>query len=106
MITMGQISAKEFAKKYEQKELEDDLIIDVREQHEWEMVHLLGSCHIPLRMIPERTKEIDRSATIYLLCAHGVRSYHAMQYLYQRGYSDVVNVEGGIAEVGLYIDIK
>jgi rhodanese-related sulfurtransferase len=59
---------------------------------------------MPLGSLPERLTEIDPNKTIYLLCAHGVRSLHAANFLLQQGYADVVNVDGGLAEVLLYLE--
>jgi rhodanese-related sulfurtransferase len=100
------ISPSAFAQKYLNGELGADHIevIDVREPAEWEMVHLEHCKHMPLGSLPERLTEIDPNKTIYLLCAHGVRSLHAANFLLQQGYADVVNVDGGIAEVLLYLE--
>ncbi|TCS93434.1 rhodanese-like domain-containing protein [Hazenella coriacea] len=101
------ISAKEFAEKYKVNKLEENsIIVDVRESHEWEMIHLTRSQWIPLVTIPERLQELDANQTIYLICAHGVRSVHAANFLLQHGLKHVVNVDGGIAEVALYLDDK
>lgn len=100
------IASGDFALKYLHDELKaaEVEVIDVREPVEWELVHLEGCKHIPLGSLPERFEEIDADKTVYLLCAHGVRSLQATQFLLRQGYQDVVNVEGGLAEVLLYID--
>jgi rhodanese-related sulfurtransferase len=98
------ISAEEFAKKYQNGELADAQVIDVREPEEWEIYHLKGSKLIPLGDLPSRLGEIDRNKKAYLLCAHGIRSIHAANYLLHQGIEDVVNVDGGLAEVVLYLD--
>ncbi|MFC7442161.1 rhodanese-like domain-containing protein [Laceyella putida] len=102
------ISSGNFALKYVNGELEDANVevIDVREPMEWEMIHLEDCKHIPLGSLPERLEEIDANKTIYLLCAHGIRSLHAANFLLRQGYADVVNVDGGLAEVLLYIEQK
>jgi rhodanese-related sulfurtransferase len=38
------------------------------------------------------------------MCAHGIRSLHVVQFLLNNGFADVVNVDGGLAEVSLYLD--
>lgn len=101
------ISAREFAEKYKAEELgENSVIIDVRELHEWEMIHLTKSRLISLGTLPNRIQELDPSQTTYLLCAHGVRSVHATNYLLQNGFNNVINIDGGIAQVALYLDEK
>lgn len=98
------ISAEDFARKYHAGELQGDQIIDVREQEEWDFIHLDGTRLIPLQTLPAHLEEIDRSRPVYLLCAHGVRSIHACNFLYHHGIQQVINIDGGLAEVMIYID--
>ncbi|MBD2869620.1 rhodanese-like domain-containing protein [Paenibacillus arenilitoris] len=74
-------------------------IIDVREPFEWDYYHLEGSIPIPMNTIPSRLGELDDSKTIYVICAHGVRSVAVCDFLDERGYGGIRNVEGGIAAV-------
>ncbi|EGK14089.1 molybdopterin biosynthesis protein [Desmospora sp. 8437] len=99
-----QIPADSFAKMYIKGELEDSILLDVREKHEWEVHHLEGSIRIPLRCLPLEWKRLDPGKKIYVLCAHGIRSLHATLFLYERGCRQVVNVEGGLARVSLYLE--
>ncbi|MBA4495636.1 rhodanese-like domain-containing protein [Paenactinomyces guangxiensis] len=98
--------AEEFACKYKNRDFDpaEVQVIDVREPEEWEIYHLSGSKLIPLNTLPERLSEIDQQKKTYLLCAHGIRSLHAANYLLHNGFTDVVNVDGGIAEISLYLD--
>ena len=70
-------------------------IIDVREQVEYDQVHIDGSTLIPMSEILGRLAEVPKDETIYLLCATGNRSGNVAAYLEQEGY-DAVNVAGGI----------
>lgn len=99
-----QISADTFAEKYTQGELEDAVLLDVREREEWEVYHLEGSLLMPLGSLPYEWDKLDTEQRIYVFCAHGIRSLHATQFLYERGCRRVVNVEGGLARVALYLD--
>jgi rhodanese-related sulfurtransferase len=100
------ISAEEFAKKYKAGEWGEPEIqlVDVREPEEWAVYHLERSRLIPLSELPERIGELDPSRKTAVMCAHGIRSLHAAWFLLQNGFSDVVNVNGGLAEVSLYLD--
>ncbi|SFT05289.1 rhodanese-like domain-containing protein [Marininema halotolerans] len=98
------MEAKEFAEKYQQGELKDALLVDVREEKEWEMYRLHEAILIPLQTLPYQLDRLNREQTIYVLCAHGVRSAHATHHLLQQGYTRVINVEGGLAEVSLHLD--
>jgi rhodanese-related sulfurtransferase len=98
------ISAQEFAKKYKLGELEKEQCVDVREPEEWEIYHLDQFKLIPLGDLPNSLDDLDREKPIYLLCAHGVRSLYAANFLLRQGFLLVVNVDGGLAEVSLYLD--
>lgn len=93
------ITVAEFIDKLDSGDLESALIIDVREPYEWEQYHLEQATLIPMNSIPERWKEFPMDKDIYLLCAHGVRSWHVMNYLKENGLERVINVEGGMAEI-------
>jgi NADPH-dependent 2,4-dienoyl-CoA reductase/sulfur reductase-like enzyme/rhodanese-related sulfurtransferase len=73
----------------------DALILDVREQHEWDAGHVIGAKHIPLSELRERLDEIPRDEPVYLHCRSGQRSYNACVALQNRGYDNVYNIAGG-----------
>lgn len=98
------ILAESFAQRYRRGELEDGIILDVREPEEWEADHLDGAVLIPLHHLPYRLDELDRDKTIYVLCAHGIRSIYAVNFLLSRGFRRVVNVDDGLVAVRLYLD--
>jgi rhodanese-related sulfurtransferase len=97
------ISPEEFARLYREGKL-DGQVIDVREPWEWEMHRLEGAKLIPLGTLPERLDEIDPDQKAYLLCAHGIRSLHAAVFLLNHGFKEVVNVDGGLEAVSLYLE--
>jgi len=72
------------------------LVLDVREPHEWEIVHLEAARLLPLRELPARLGEIDPHAEIVTYCHHGVRSLQALQILRGAGYGRVRSLAGGI----------
>lgn len=71
-------------------------ILDVREQVEYDAVHIPGVPLIPMSEFLERIDELpDRPLAI--LCRSGARSASVAGYLEeQAGRNDVANVEGGI----------
>jgi adenylyltransferase/sulfurtransferase len=71
-------------------------VIDVREPHEWEIVHLDQARLIPLATLPAHLHEYDRSAEIVVHCKSGARSAKATQLLKDAGFRHVKNMEGGI----------
>lgn len=76
------------------------LLLDVREP--WELqtacVHEDGFelLRIPMREVPARLAELDPARPTACLCHHGMRSLQVANYLAQSGFTDVVNLQGGI----------
>src|ERR687886_121999 len=75
------------------------LLVDVREEHEFEEGHIPGAVHVPRGHLESRIegKAGDRSQPIVLYCASGNRSAlaaHTMTELL--GYQDVASMTGGI----------
>src|SRR3954466_5470859 len=99
---------KEQIKEVDPREVHDQLengngnrpvIVDVREQHEFEEGHIPGAVHVPRGHLESRIegKASDRSQPIVLYCASGQRSAlaaHTLQSLL--GYEDVASMNGGI----------
>ena len=71
-------------------------LIDVREPHEWEIVHIDAARLIPLGQLPERLTELDGHAEIVTHCHHGARSMKALEILRGAGYGKVRSLAGGI----------
>ncbi len=75
----------------------DVLVIDVREQHEWNSGHLPNALHVPRGFLELKIEEAvpDKNASLLLYCAGGVRSLFAGQTLKQMGYANVTSLAGG-----------
>jgi molybdopterin/thiamine biosynthesis adenylyltransferase/rhodanese-related sulfurtransferase len=72
------------------------VILDVREQFEYDIARIEGSRLIPLDELPDRVSELDQNAEIIAHCHTGVRSAMAVQFLQGKGYKRSFNLEGGI----------
>ncbi|MCU1288200.1 MAG: ygaP [Acidobacteria bacterium] len=70
-------------------------LIDVREYAEFSGGRVKGAKHIPLGEIENRSGEIDRSRTVYVMCRSGKRGAEAQKRLLGLSFSDVRNVSGG-----------
>lgn len=79
-----------------------ECIIDIREKNEYAEGHLKGVPNIPLSELRERVDEIPKDRTVYLQCRSGQRSYNACLLLQNLGYTNVVNVTGGILGISMY----
>jgi rhodanese-related sulfurtransferase len=74
---------------------ESVVLLDVREDDEWQRGHAAGAQHIPMGDVPARIGEIDVDATLYVVCHAGGRSLRVAQYLARHGY-EPINVNGGM----------
>lgn len=75
---------------------DDAVIIDVREQDEWDAGHARNAIHIPLSELPSRLDDLpDTDDTVPVVCRRGGRSARAVAWLVQQGF-DVANVSEGM----------
>lgn len=70
-------------------------LIDVREQEEFDEVNLSGTL-IPMSEFEARWAEIPKEGPVYIYCRTGRRSRSAIEYLKSKGYTNCINVTGGI----------
>jgi rhodanese-related sulfurtransferase len=71
------------------------VLLDVRENDEWQRGHAADARHIPMGEVPARVNEIDPQAKLYVICKAGGRSQKVAEYLAGNGY-EPVNVSGGM----------
>src|SRR5712691_11335561 len=78
----------------------DPVILDVREQDEWDEGHIPGALHVPRGNLESRIEGLvpDRDQPIVVYCAGGSRSAFAAKSLAELGYSDVVSLVGGYTD--------
>ncbi len=93
---MVQITATELNEWLKEEARPDPLLLDVREPDEFAAYRIEGSTLIPMRAIPARMHELDRSSEVVMICRSGARSYHAGMFLKQNGFERVYNLAGGV----------
>jgi rhodanese-related sulfurtransferase len=71
------------------------LLLDVREENEWEAGHAAQALHIALSEVPDRVDTLKKDQRIVAVCRSGQRSARAGQFLTEQGF-DVVNLHGGM----------
>jgi molybdopterin/thiamine biosynthesis adenylyltransferase/rhodanese-related sulfurtransferase len=78
----------------------DPLIVDVREQDEWDEGRIPGAVHVPRGHLESRIERAapDHDRSILLYCAVGNRSAFAARTLAELGYTDVVSLSGGFTD--------
>jgi rhodanese-related sulfurtransferase len=73
------------------------LLLDVREQWEFDTAHIAGAKLMPMGDIPGRAhQELDDEQHIVVLCHHGARSLNVTMWLRQQGFEKAQSVAGGI----------
>ncbi|WP_372654429.1 rhodanese-like domain-containing protein [Halobacteriovorax sp.] len=77
---------------------EEVVLIDCREQEEWDEGHIEGAKFIPLSKFPELSLEElkDKNANLILQCRSGKRSLNACQFLLGEDFENLTNLEDGI----------
>ncbi len=92
------------------KEMVDEnkrfILLDVREQWEYEIVHIPGAILIPLGELPRRCREITPAVEIVVYCHWGMRSLDAAFLLQQLGFKSVKSLVGGIDQWAQEIDTQ
>lgn len=77
--------------------LQDLVLIDVREDHEWQNGHIPEAIHLSKGII-ERDIErliLNKDQTIILYCGSGYRSALAADAIQNMGFSNVWSLQGG-----------
>ena len=83
----------------------DFRLIDVREEDEWAFARIPGAELIPLSKFQQLAlAELTPDETIILYCHHGMRSAKAQGFLKAQGYTDVLNLTGGIDAWSVQVD--
>ena len=71
------------------------VLIDVREQDEWDAGHAPEARLVPLSQLQERVGELPENTKLLIVCHSGMRSMRAPSFLRAEGL-DAVNVIGGM----------
>lgn len=74
------------------------VIIDVRENDEWNAGHIDNAIHIPLNDIQNRLRELAKyqNQPVITQCRSGTRSAKAADILAKSGFTNVHNMDGGL----------
>ncbi len=80
-------------------------LLDVREPEEFSICHLENSVLIPMHDIPSRSHELPQDVDMVVICHHGVRSAHIINYLEAIGHrARMYNLAGGVHAWALEVD--
>jgi len=93
-VSATEITPVELKKKLDAGET--PFILDVREPNEYQINKIPGSTLIPLGELPRRYQELPKDRQIVTQCKMGGRSAKAQDFLKTVGFTDVLNLKGGI----------
>lgn len=72
------------------------VIVDIREQDEWDRGHAPNAIHIPMGELPARLGDLpETDDPIIVTCRSGGRVSRTLPWLAQQGF-DVANLDGGM----------
>jgi rhodanese-related sulfurtransferase len=72
------------------------LLLDVREPWEFEICQIEGSQLLPMRQIPAKVETLKPDQEIVVICHHGIRSRQVGYFLERVGFTQVINLTGGV----------
>jgi hydroxyacylglutathione hydrolase/adenylyltransferase/sulfurtransferase len=73
------------------------VIIDIREQYEWDAGRIAGARHIEIERLASKAPTIDKDTSVVFQCRAGARSLMAAQAFRRAGY-DAYSMAGGLEE--------
>ena len=99
---MKEISVSKLKEMIDKKE--DFQLIDVREEHEFDICNLNGEL-IPMGEVMDHVDKISKDKTVVVHCRSGKRSATVINALEQQhGYTNLYNLQGGILAWAAEID--
>jgi len=93
---MRTITAPELARWLAEDGGQAPVVLDVREPWEIALASLPGAVTIPMGRIVAEHDQLDPERSTVCLCHHGARSMQVAMFLERQGFTDVVNLTGGI----------
>ena len=92
-----QIDANQYKDQYKSMPGGQHLLIDVREDHEWNEAHAAGAVHLSKGIIERdiETAVPDKGTTLVLYCGGGYRSALVADHLGKMGYTNAISLDGG-----------
>jgi len=96
----SEISEIDATQAREQIESGEPVVVDVREQEEWDEGHIPGAVHVPRGHLESRIERLapDTGRPVVVYCSAGNRSAFAAKTLAGLGYEDVVSLAGGFTD--------
>jgi rhodanese-related sulfurtransferase len=97
-----QISAQEVNERIARGE--KLMLVDVREQWEYDLCNIPGAKLIPLGTLPANLNALLDADEVICYCHHGIRSLDAAVWLRQQGVESAKSMAGGIERWSVEVD--
>jgi hydroxyacylglutathione hydrolase len=91
--TTASMNSKELRER-----LDEVLLVDVRQQSEWDAGHIPGAVHFEGGRVAWQDLSFPHDKPLAIQCASGNRSMSVISVLRRRGYQNLIQVEGGITK--------
>jgi rhodanese-related sulfurtransferase len=88
-----------------QQQGQQPLLLDVREPWEFNICAINNSQLIPMGQIATKLEDLDPQRETVVICHHGIRSRSVAMYMERHGFSDVINLAGGVEAWSREIDL-
>ena len=98
---MRELSAKQLKEHLEEN---TPFLLDVRQSWEYDICHLDNSTLIAMAEIPVQIDQLDKERETVVICHHGIRSRMIGRYLESAGFSNIINLSGGVDEWAKTVD--
>ena len=100
---MKEITVQELKAMQDKKE--DFQLIDIREEYEFDICNLGGEL-IPMGDIMDNIDKVSKDKKVVVHCRSGKRSASVIQMLEQQGFTNLINLKGGIMAWAEEIDTE
>lgn len=91
-----QIDVLELNKLLDAENKNDFQYIDVRPADEFDAVHVYGFRNIPLKELKNEISSLSKNKSVVVICERGNNSNEACRILKRHGFSNLIQVRGGI----------
>lgn len=90
------VSAEQFARLMDS--VDTYQLVDVRTVAEFEEGHIPGAVQYDVNgeQFEHQISKLDRNRPVLLYCRTGKRSYRAAAHLKEKGFREIINLDGGI----------
>ena len=102
---MREFEADELKNHLETKP-ESPVLLDVRQPWEYDICNLDDSVLIPMSQIPVKLDQLEKDQETVVICHHGIRSRRVASFLEQAGFSNIINLKGGLDAWARTVDLN